>query len=88
MPWTIDKSKADYKVLTNAEQNKFDAFQNAIQNNQMSPKDAAESTGPGADYKCLQGDQYQIRLSQGNRATFTVDNDARTVTILQVGGHT
>ena len=32
--------------------------------------------------------QYGIRLSGGCRATFTVNTNTETVTMLQVGGHT
>lgn len=87
--WTLDKSRATFKNLTPAEQAKFDIFQNAIANEGMSPKDAAAKMRD-ADYKLLQGtkNQYQIRLSQHNRATFIVDNANHKVTILQVGGHT
>ena len=87
MPWTLDKSVAEYATLTNAEQAKFDIFQNAIQNQQKHPKQAAEEAGD-TDYKLLQGDQYQIRLSQGNRVTFRVNPTTQVVMILQVGGHT
>ncbi len=44
--------------------------------------------GPGSDYKNLQGNQYQIRLSKNNRVTFWVDDDKHIVKIIQVGGHT
>jgi len=87
MPWTLDKTTAEYNQLTNSEQAKFDAFQNAIQNQQKHPKEAAADAGD-TDYKLLQGNQYQIRLSQGNRVTFTLDPAAQVVKILQVGGHT
>ena len=89
MPWTVDKSNADFSMwddLTQAEQNHWDEFQNAIANEGMHPKDAASTWD--SNYKCLQGDQYQIRLSRGSRATFQVDTDGQIVTVLQVGGHT
>jgi hypothetical protein len=87
--WTLDKSKAKFGQLTQAEQAQFDIFQNAIANQRMSPKDAAAKMGD-ADFKVLNKatGQYQIRLSQKNRATFIVDNANHKVTILQVGGHT
>jgi len=87
MPWTIDKASAEYAQLTKSEQAKYDIFQNAIQNQHKHPKQAAEEAGD-TDYKLLQGDQYQIRLSQGNRVTFTVNPTSQVVTILQVGRHT
>jgi mRNA-degrading endonuclease RelE of RelBE toxin-antitoxin system len=85
--WKLDKTGATFKQLTPAEQAKFDIFQNAIANRGFSPSEAAGEAG-NTDYKRLQGNQYQIRLSQGNRATFTVDNNTHVVKILQVGGHT
>jgi hypothetical protein len=72
-PYTLDKKGAKFKQLTPAEQAKFDIFQNAIANNGLSPRQAADEMG-GADYKKLQGNQYQIRLSEGNRATFLIQD--------------
>lgn len=87
MPWTVDKSSAEFGVLTNSEQYKFDQFQNAIEHNNKHPKEAAKEAGD-TDYKCLTGNQYQIRLSQGTRATFLVEDMIQRVKVLQVGGHT
>jgi hypothetical protein len=88
MPWTLDKSRADFiSDLTKTEQDLFDRFQNAIANEGVHPKQAAERAG-STDYKNLRGDQFQIRLSGAKRATFEVDKDAEVCTILQVGGHT
>jgi mRNA-degrading endonuclease RelE of RelBE toxin-antitoxin system len=87
--WTVVKEKKNFKLwdtLTQSEQNKWDAFQDTVRAG-THPKEAAREIGD-SDYKCLQGNQYQIRLSQHNRATFLVDDTTQTVTILQVGGHT
>ncbi|MBX3276287.1 MAG: hypothetical protein KF729_38900 [Sandaracinaceae bacterium] len=89
MTWSLDKSSADWSRwhrLTPTEQRKWDSFQNAVSRG-SDPQSAASLLG-AADYKCLAGDQYQIRLSQKNRATFRVDRGTQTVTVLQVGGHT
>ena len=88
MAWKIDKSKAKFSdELTDSDQKKWDAFQNAIHNKKMHPKDAA--TAARCDqYKQLTGNQYQIRLSGKMRATFLVDEDKEVVTVKQVGGHT
>jgi hypothetical protein len=87
MPWTLDKSRARFDVeLNKVEQEHFDEFQNAIQNQGLHPSKAAE--GWDSNYKNLKGDQYTIRLSQANRASFLVDDATNTCTILQVGGHT
>jgi mRNA-degrading endonuclease RelE of RelBE toxin-antitoxin system len=85
--WRLDKTGAKFRELTKVEQAKFDIFQNAIANRGLSPKDAAAEVGD-SNYKRLQGNQYQIRLSQSNRVTFLVDDQNHVVKILQVGGHT
>jgi hypothetical protein len=88
MPWTLDKSRARFvSDLNRTEQGLFDRFQNAIANEGLHPKTAADQAGD-TDYKNLQGDQFQIRLSGDKRATFTVDKNAEVCTILEVGGHT
>ena len=87
MPWRIDKSKAKFSTLEKTEQDKWDAFQNAVHSKHMHPKEAAKAARCD-DYKVLTGNQYQIRLSKGNRATFLVDEKAELVTVKQVGGHT
>ena len=87
--WKLDKSRATFTQLTNPEQKNFDIFQNAIASQGMSARDAAAKIR-SADFKVLnkKTGQYQIRLSQANRATFLIDNTTHTVKILQVGGHT
>ncbi|OPA97488.1 hypothetical protein [Pseudomonas sp. Xaverov 259] len=87
--WHLNKVTASFTAhLPRAAQNNFDTFQNAIHNLGIHPRDAAQMLG-SADYKRLgTSDQYQIRLSGSERATFLVDTATRTVTILQVGGHT
>ncbi|WP_459246671.1 hypothetical protein [Streptomyces youssoufiensis] len=85
--WTLDKKGAKFKDLTKSEEAAFDAFQNAIHNEGKHPREAAKEARD-ANYKKLQGDQYQIRLSGGSRATFLVQEATMTVKVLQVGGHT
>ncbi|MEH1840034.1 MAG: mannan-binding lectin [Nostoc sp.] len=85
--WDLDKKGAVFNHLNDAEQRKFDTFQNAINNRGLSAKDAAHEIGD-SDYKKLQGNQYQIRLSRNNRVTFLVEDDTHIVKILIVGGHT
>ncbi|MCL4205419.1 MAG: hypothetical protein KJ000_23300 [Pirellulaceae bacterium] len=88
MAWRIDKSKAVFSPeLTSSDQTKWDAFQNAIHNKHMHPKDAAEAARCD-QYKKLTGNQFQIRLSGKMRATFLVDESKEVVTVKQVGGHT
>jgi Fe-S cluster biogenesis protein NfuA len=88
MPWTLNKNGVTPRVtLTTAEQLKLNTFMNAVRAGQA-PNVAASSWD--SNYKKLQGtaDQYEIRLSGGCRATFTVNTTTQVVTMLQVGGHT
>jgi hypothetical protein len=89
MPWTLDKSAATYSisVLDTVAQDKFDRFQNAIQQQGIHPKQAAADLG-AADYKCLNGmNRYQFRLTGFHRVTFDLNAATQTVTIIEVGGH-
>jgi hypothetical protein len=86
MAWALDKNGVTPKVpLTTAEQEHLNEFMNKVREN-IDPKTAA--SGWDGQYKLLQGNQFQIRLSQGNRATFTVDSTHQVVKMLAVGGHT
>ena len=86
MAWTLNKNGVTPSVtLTKTEQDHLNEFMNKVRENK-DPKTAA--SGWDSNYKCLQGDQYQIRLSQSNRATFTVDTTHQVVKMLAVGGHT
>jgi hypothetical protein len=90
MSWKIDKGSAQFGLLGAAAQRKWDEFQNAIYHKGEHPAKAAERLG-AADYKRFGNSrcgQHQIRLSQSERATFTVDEGTCTVKVLQVGGHT
>lgn len=96
MVWTLDKSHVSWHrwdaLPADAKRN-WDTFQDAIHNDGLHPSQAAERVGlvahrQRADYKCLIGDQFQIRLSYSERATFRVDESTHTVTVLEVGGHT
>lgn len=95
MPWTLDKTHASFSnwfTMNQSERDNWDTFQNAV-NQGLHPASAAARVGTvahkaNADYKCLTGDQYQIRLSYNNRATFRVIESTQTVVVLQVGGHT
>ena len=91
MVWTLDKTKLNGNVgqLTNSEQNRYDTFQNEIVANGVHPREAAARAGD-TNYRKLAGteNQFEIRLSQGARATFLVDDAAQVVSILQIGGHT
>lgn len=89
MPWTLNKNgvRPD-RDLTNAEQENLNHWMGLVQNG-THPRAAAQTRAGTYDYKKLgDNNQYQIRLSGGNRATFTVDQSNEVVTMLQVGGHT
>jgi hypothetical protein len=87
MGWTIDKTKARFSNLGNAAQAKWDEFQNAVHQTGKHPAEVARQIGD-SDYKALNPLQYQIRLGYADRATFTLDEGASIVRVLQVGGHT
>ena len=86
MAWKLDKNGVTPQVPLNAtEQTHLNEFMNSVREGN-SPSVAAQQWD--SNYKKLQGNQYQIRLSQGCRATFTVNDTTQVVTMLQVGGHT
>jgi hypothetical protein len=86
MPWTLNKNGVRPSLpLTATEQGHLNKFMDSVRAGN-SPKDAA--SGWDSQYKKLVNDQYQIRLSKKNRATFTVNTTTQVVTMLQVGGHT
>lgn len=86
MSWTLDKNGVTPSVdLTDAEQEHLNEFMNQVRDGK-DPKSAA--SGWDSDYKNLNGNQFQVRLSKRNRVTFTVNQADWKVTILQVGGHT
>lgn len=87
--WNLDKNGVTPSIpLTHSEQDHLNTFMNQIRLAGVSPKEAA--VGWDSNYKKLRGtrDQYEIRLSQGNRATFLVDDERKIVTMEAVGGHT
>jgi hypothetical protein len=89
MCWTLDKNGVTPRVtLTKSEQDKLNDFMRRIQKGGVHPSEAASAAG--CEYKRLRGpcNQYEIYLSKGNRATFTVNEVNHRVTFLQVGGHT
>lgn len=90
MAWTFDDSRASGTPgIPSAAMNKYYAWRRFIRDHGKHPKDAASDVGD-LDYKLLRGTdaQYQIRLNQEHRVTFTVDSANERVTVLQIGGHT
>ncbi|SDJ51067.1 RHS repeat-associated core domain-containing protein [Pseudomonas abietaniphila] len=103
--WSIDKTKVSFNKsgLTTTEQEKWDRFQNAINNDGAHYAHAARQAGD-TNFKSLakvsmpsevdgtssytEVQQYQIRLSKKARATFWVDESTKTVNVIRVGGHT
>lgn len=90
MGWKIEKTAKNFNpTLSVAAQRTWDLFQNAIHQG-AHPRIAAKKAGD-TDYKLLgtaKVGQFQIRLSHSDRATFTVDESAQIVRVVQVGGHT
>ena len=88
MAWTLNKNGVrPQRVLTGAEQSNLNVFMNAVR---AGAEPSAAAASWDSKYTKLRGtrDQFEIRLSQGCRATFTVNTNTQTVTMLQVGGHT
>jgi hypothetical protein len=87
MAWRINKTRVRWVggKLTKAEQDHLNEFVNAIGSGSH-PKTAAD--GWDSNYKMLTDVQGQIRLSEGRRATFEVDEDNQVVYLRDVGGHT
>ena len=87
MPYTLNRDHLKVKKgLTRTEERKLDEFMDMIDNTGVSPQEAAGELR--LTLKKLKGtaNQYEIYLSGGNRATFTIDGNV--VTMLQAGGHT
>ena len=83
--WKLNKNGVTPSVtLTPSEQKNLNDFMGGIQKGEHP---ATVASAWSANYKRLQDNQFQIRLSGSNRATFTVDETTKTVTMLQVGGH-
>lgn len=70
------------------QQEKFDNFQNGIHNQGMHPRDAAQSIGSqnGSQYKKIKK-LHQIRLDQGARVSFSVNEEKKEVVVKKVGKH-
>lgn len=90
MAWTFDDSTASGRmgIAAAAMRNYYD-WRRRVRDLGEHPYDAARYVGD-LNYKQLRGShsQYEIRLNQKHRATFTVDDDAQRVTVLEIGGHT
>jgi hypothetical protein len=88
MAWKI-KGKVKYvQQLTPAEDKKWDGFVEQLGKGKT-PAEAAKLAGD-SDYNKLKGgaNQYELRLSGGRRATFIVNEGAKELSQVQVGGHT
>lgn len=87
MAWTLNKNGVTPRVpLTSSEQRNLNIFMNAVR---AGTEPSAAAAVWDSKYTKLQGapNQYEIRLSGGCRATFTVNKNTETVTMLAVGGH-
>jgi hypothetical protein len=88
MAWTIKGKVKVVQQLTPAEDKKWDTFVAELGKGKA-PIDAAKAIGD-VKYTKLKGssNQFEIRLSGGRRATFVVDEGAKQISQVQVGGHT
>jgi plasmid maintenance system killer protein len=86
--WEIDQLHQSVKsILSQANMTTFNQWLTDISNGEH-PKTAAEKWD--SNYEWLNSEQkYSIRLSKGNRVTFTLDtkNKKKVITIYEVGGH-
>lgn len=90
MPWTIDDTRAQTaRGIPPAAERKYEEWRADIHDNGTHPKVAAEAVR-GLRYKELNGghSQYEIRLNDQHRVTFTVDSALSEVRVYQIGGHT
>jgi hypothetical protein len=88
--WSLNEVRPRYrKQLSNTAERKANLFEKYIRQG-FSPADAASKVGPGSMLKLLNPStgQYEIRLNQHDRLTFLSDEVMKTVTILEIGGHT
>lgn len=88
MAWSLNKNGVTPRgILNTTEQDRLNTFMNAVRAG-AHPAEAAKKWD--SKYTKLGGtvNQYEIRLSGGCRATFTVNTNTETVVMLQVGGHT
>jgi len=85
--WTLNKNGVTPSLaLTPVEQKNLNEFMSLV-NAGNAPSIAAN--GWKSEYKKLGGtvNQFEIRLSLSNRATFIVDDKNSIVTMIAVGGH-
>jgi hypothetical protein len=88
--WGLSDARPRYKrQLSNTAEKKADQFEQYIREG-YSPGDAASLLGPGSMLKPLRSapGQYEIRLNNHDRLTFMSDDATKTITILEIGGHT
>ena len=88
MAWSLNKNGVTPRgILNTTEQDRLNTVMNAVRAG-AHPAEAAKKWD--SKYTKLGGtvNQYEIRLSGGCRATFTVNTNTETVIMLQVGGHT
>lgn len=95
--WAVVNGPRAYKkinLVPDAGRQNWNLFIGHVRNG-LHPSAAAQAVGQvdrqrAMGYKQLLGDQYQIRICSGQRATFLVQPGGAggILTVLQVGGHT
>lgn len=87
--WRLELSNERFtRQITRASHGKYGRFKAEILHRGLSPYDAAREVRETV--KRLEGadNLYEIRLSGGDRVTFSIDAESHTVKIRDVGGHT
>ncbi|UKZ85334.1 uncharacterized protein TrAFT101_001199 [Trichoderma asperellum] len=83
----LKKSNIHLVRTDNTAWNKYHNFRRLITEDRLHPKTAAEHLG-GSDYEPITPKPtHTIRLSQGHRLYFLLDQKNRMVTINEIGGH-
>jgi hypothetical protein len=84
--WRLEKTHTRFNKITPSVQEKYDAFQNAIHNQGMHPREAAQEARCDG-YEQLSGGLWSVRLAGGDRCYFRLHEGSSTVEIVEVGGH-
>lgn len=87
MSWSIDTRSTKFKSMTRSAEKKWDEFVRHIELG-ATLQDAADMLGKSCLKLLSNGVQWQIRLSQSERATFELQDSTSTIKVFAVGGHT
>jgi len=86
MAWTLEyANRCERNGISGAAYSKWTEFSNHIRQG-THPRTASEQMGH-LGYERLSGGVYSVRLSQGDRIYFTLDEANEVCTVEQIGGH-